>query len=137
MSPELDRVLSRLQGVRRHGSRWAARCPAHEDRHPSLSVRLGRDGAVLLHCFVGCSIEAIVGALDLRMSDLFPEQRGLPRSLREDGDRGTAERRLPHASWAPCSSVGLRTRRIATRSARGGVRHGGSSGDACTRRRLR
>lgn len=29
------------------------RCPAHEDRDPSLSVRQGHDG-ILVHCFAGC-----------------------------------------------------------------------------------
>lgn len=79
-SPELDRVLSRLEGVKRRGARWAARCPAHEDRHPSLSIGLGADGAVLLHCFCGCDVASIASALDLRTRDLFPERRGLPRS---------------------------------------------------------
>lgn len=86
-SPELDRVLSRLEGVKRHGARWAARCPAHDDRHPSLSVALGDDGAVLLHCFCGCSVDAITGALDLKARDLFPQRRGLPRSRYAKGWR--------------------------------------------------
>lgn len=87
MSPELDRVLSRLEGARRSGSRWIARCPAHEDRNPSLSVGLGAGGCVLLHCFVGCAPEAIASALGLSMRDLYPERRGLPRSPYAEGRR--------------------------------------------------
>ncbi|PZU43234.1 MAG: virulence protein [Sphingomonas sp.] len=39
-----------------------ARCPAHDDRTPSLGVSLGR-GAILLHCFAGCDQEAVIAAL--------------------------------------------------------------------------
>ena len=48
--PQVDVVLSRLERVRRSGGSWVARCPAHEDRSPSLSVRegCGRAGARLL-----------------------------------------------------------------------------------------
>lgn len=59
----LDVVLGRLAGVRRCGTQWVARCPAHEDREPSLSVALAADGRVLLHCFAGCPFRAILHAL--------------------------------------------------------------------------
>jgi putative DNA primase/helicase len=65
-------VLSRLDGVRRSGSRWAAFCPAHEDRHRSLSIGEGRDGGALLTCHAGCTVEAIVVALGFTVADLFP-----------------------------------------------------------------
>jgi hypothetical protein len=66
-------ILERLEGVRASGSdRWMARCPAHGDRTASLSVRLGDDGRVLLHCFSGCEFREIVEALDLRPEQLFP-----------------------------------------------------------------
>src|SRR5947209_7140585 len=50
------------------GGRWAAtgamcRCPAHDDRTPSLSVRPGRT-RLLLHCFAGCEASAILRALE-------------------------------------------------------------------------
>jgi hypothetical protein len=50
-----------------------ARCPAHDDREPSLSIRSGNDGRVLLHCHPGCSPEEVVKAAGIRMSDLFPD----------------------------------------------------------------
>jgi putative DNA primase/helicase len=69
----LDAVLARLERVKRSGNGWVARCPAHEDRHPSLSIGIGEDGRVLLHCHAGaaCPVEAIVAALGLKMRDLF------------------------------------------------------------------
>jgi putative DNA primase/helicase len=52
---------------------WEACCPAHEDANPSLSVRLGRDGQLVIKCHAaGCPPEAIVEALGLQMTDLFP-----------------------------------------------------------------
>ena len=61
-------VLSRLDGIRSSGpNRWMARCPAHSDRTPSLSVRWTGD-RVLLYCFAGCSYQDIVNALGLSPS---------------------------------------------------------------------
>ena len=36
-------ILTRLNGVRRSGEGWTAKCPAHEDKQSSLSVH-HRDG---------------------------------------------------------------------------------------------
>ncbi|HEX8215048.1 MAG TPA: toprim domain-containing protein [Allosphingosinicella sp.] len=56
--------------VERLGGRWTrkggmCRCPAHDDRTPSLSVRLGRS-RLLLHCFAGCEAGEILRALGTR-----------------------------------------------------------------------
>jgi hypothetical protein len=51
--------------------RWAARCPAHQDRSPSLSVREGDDGRVLVHCFAGCPLTDILAKVGLSIRDLF------------------------------------------------------------------
>jgi replicative DNA helicase len=48
-----------------------AQCPAHEDSNPSLSVKVGTDGRVLLNCHHGCAAETIVAQLGLTMADLF------------------------------------------------------------------
>lgn len=53
--------------VERLGGRWTprggmCRCPAHDDRSPSLSVRAGRS-RLLLHCFAGCDAGEILRAL--------------------------------------------------------------------------
>jgi hypothetical protein len=67
-------LLERLQGVKATGrDRWVARCPAHSDRNPSLSVRALADGRVLLHDFGGCDPGAVLDAVGLTFSDLFPE----------------------------------------------------------------
>jgi hypothetical protein len=91
----LDDVLARLEKVRRAGQGWSASCPAHPDRHPSLSVRVGDDGRVLLKCFAGCRIEAIVVALGLELQDLFADARATPRDSRATAQHRSAN---PHAS---------------------------------------
>jgi hypothetical protein len=67
-------LLDGLQGVRPTGpGRWVARCPAHEDRSPSLSVRELPDGRVLLHCFAGCATADVLDSIGLTLAALFPE----------------------------------------------------------------
>jgi len=67
----IERVLDRLDGVRKNGSGFVARCPGHDDNEPSLSVKEGGDGRVLVNCFAGCAAEEVVGAMGLSMPDLF------------------------------------------------------------------
>ena len=65
--------LDRLHGARPTGhNRWLAKCPAHQDRRPSLSVRELDDGRVLVHDFSGCTVADIVAAIGLELHDLFP-----------------------------------------------------------------
>jgi hypothetical protein len=71
-------LLGKLDWVRRSGGGWAARCPAHPDKSPSLSVREGEKG-LLLHCFSGCRIEDITQAIGIGVADLFYES-GMPRA---------------------------------------------------------
>jgi len=44
-------ILCLLQQVKQNNpNQWTARCPAHDDRTPSLSVSVGDGGRILLHC---------------------------------------------------------------------------------------
>jgi hypothetical protein len=74
----LDRILARLKGVRRSPQGWMAQCPAHGDRNPSLSIRED-EGKILLHCFAGCTVETICGAVGIRVSDLFIQSRAFQK----------------------------------------------------------
>ncbi len=58
--------------VEQLGGRWSGhggmcRCPCHDDRSPSLSVRPGRS-RLLFHCFAGCDTADILRALKARGS---------------------------------------------------------------------
>ncbi|MBI1778821.1 MAG: toprim domain-containing protein [Proteobacteria bacterium] len=59
---------------KRTGNDWMARCPAHEDHTPSLSIRDAGDGRVLVHCHAGCDQRDVI--MKLRSLGLWPE-RGL------------------------------------------------------------
>lgn len=74
-SPEVDKFLSRLQGVRKNGANWSARCPCRlDDDNPSLSIGQGRDGRVLVTCHRGtpCSLDQICEAAGCTVGDLMP-----------------------------------------------------------------
>ena len=77
MTP-LERILQKLPAAKRSGSGWSAKCPAHDDQHPSLTISEGDNGGVVLFCHAGCTVEAIVEALGLRLADLMPQ--GGPRA---------------------------------------------------------
>ena len=70
-----NQFLERLQGVKKSGAGWQAKCPGHDDRNASLSIREGDGGKVLIHCHAGCTAEAVAAAAGVRMVDLFPDAR--------------------------------------------------------------
>lgn len=75
MSEPMNRVLSALRDYghkpRRSGGGWYCRCPAHDDRTPSLSIAAGDDGRALVNCHAGCTVDAVCSAIGLRPADLF------------------------------------------------------------------
>jgi len=68
----LETVLAAIGDYRRSGKSYKARCPAHDDHSPSLSISATEDGSVRLKCWTGCATVAVVTALGLKMRDLFP-----------------------------------------------------------------
>ena len=72
---DLTELLSRLDGVQRKHGYHIARCPAHDDSQPSLSITEGRDGRVVMKCHGGCDFDSILGALHLDQGALSGERR--------------------------------------------------------------
>jgi hypothetical protein len=60
---EAEIVAKALKG-QRNGRGWLCRCPAHDDRTPSLSVTSGTDGRLLLYCHAGCTFLEVRAALE-------------------------------------------------------------------------
>ena len=74
-----------LEAVRRNGDGYVARCPAHDDRTPSLSVKDGDEGGVVLYCHAKCAPEAVCAAHGYKLRDLAPP---------DPGGNGSGRRRL-------------------------------------------
>ncbi len=55
--------IARVLNGHKVGSGWMARCPAHDDRKPSLSLRDASDGTALVHCHAGCDQRTVIEAL--------------------------------------------------------------------------
>jgi hypothetical protein len=71
----INAVLSRLQKVKPTGNnRWTCLCPAHDDRSPSMHIKLSESGHVLINCKVGCEVYDILGAIGLDWKDVMPDE---------------------------------------------------------------
>ena len=98
-SPELSTVLGRLEGVERSGESFVARCPAHKDRNPSLSISDG-DTRVLLTCHANCAFENIVSELGMTPADLI-------HARHRDDDRSRGQSRTA-ATPSKSSALAMR-----------------------------
>jgi len=97
-----DTLLTRLERVKQtQAGQWIARCPAHTDKSPSLSIKQCDDGTILLHDFGGCSPSDILAAVGLELADLFPK-RLKPRTPEE---RKTAREAFKRDSWSAALGV--------------------------------
>lgn len=95
-------IAQRLHARRVGDGRWVARCPAHPDSTPSLSLRAGRDGRTLIYCHAGCPADAVLAAGGLAWIDVMgaAAQHGRRQRQRSNQPREpqTAEEVL--AAWA-------------------------------------
>lgn len=111
-----SQIVKRLGGVWKPGGAMC-RCPAHADRSPSLSVRVG-DHALLFKCFAGChSRDVIRGILRLDENALHNVVGGGARTSRTPTD--FSRRRLALRIWddarpitGTSAEIYLRRRRI-------------------------
>jgi hypothetical protein len=73
-------IAARLHAKPSGKTKWTTRCPAHNDRRPSLAIAEGRDGRALLFCHAGCEIDAVAWALGVEVCDFFADDA--PAKLR-------------------------------------------------------
>jgi len=83
-------IVRELGGVW-HGNYAMCRCPAHDDRTPSLSVKAG-DTAVLFHCFAGCTSAEILAAL--RSDRIETRAEATDHPARRDRDLASLARKM-------------------------------------------
>jgi hypothetical protein len=80
-----EAVLPRLECVRETGHQHGVtRCPAHDDKNPSLAWRIVDDGTLLVKCWAGCTTHDIVDAIGLKLRDLFAQPHVDRRRLVDD-----------------------------------------------------
>lgn len=97
--------------ARRSGAGYTARCPAHADRSPSLAVREGRDGRVLVRCWAGCETAAVLAAAGLAWRDICGDSRARDRAEMRAGRQRQTRDRHRHARLATdARNLGARIR---------------------------
>ena len=75
----IHEFLSRFDKVKKSADQFLVCCPAHADRTPSLAVKEGPDGQILLKDHGGCQIDAILSAMNLEPVDLFHTKDPTPK----------------------------------------------------------
>lgn len=79
----VETLLSSLRKVKKTGpNKWQACCPAHDDSGPSLAIK-DDAGTILVHCFAGCSVDEVLGAIGMSVTDLFPPRDPTQRYERD------------------------------------------------------
>jgi hypothetical protein len=77
----LNRIAERFEDFQRSGKGYKARCPAHDDSNPSLSINEGEDGRILIHCHAGCPIADVLEVVGLTLADLQPGAKLWPKPI--------------------------------------------------------
>jgi putative DNA primase/helicase len=93
-------TIAKALGGRKVGVGWTARCPAHDDRTPSLSIRDTDDNKVLLRCHAGCDQGRVIAAL--RARGLWAEN-----GWRSPSQMGSPAEYKPNQNGARRSEVAL------------------------------
>lgn len=71
----IENLLSKLEKVKSTGNgRWLCSCPSHDDKSPSMHIRLEGDGRILINCKAGCGTYDILQSIGLDWADIMPEQ---------------------------------------------------------------
>lgn len=113
MSSTAEYIAIALDG-KRNGSGYMVYCPCHDDHTPSLSIRDGGNGKLLVHCFAGCDGTDVLAELRrLRLLDGY-ENKGTRNSRKhaaysssDDAERKRLER--ARIIWRSSTSLNVKT----------------------------
>ena len=90
--PHVETILRALEARPAGPDRWRARCSAHGGKSTqTLSLGLGTDGRILLHCFKGCAPGDVLAAAGLSWGDAFGDGPKSQPSLTRLAERSTEE----------------------------------------------
>ena len=70
--------LQHFKTIKRYGEKAQCQCPAHDDKHASLTITKGRK-CTLFYCHAGCAVDDVLKASGLEKKDTFYDVE--PRSL--------------------------------------------------------
>jgi hypothetical protein len=98
----VQRLLNLLERVSESQGGWRARCPAHEDKNPSLSIDMGDDGRILVTCHAGCELPSIAKAIGLELRDFFAPSATASAGTRTSGKSPRDFATLEDAIAAAC-----------------------------------
>lgn len=117
-SPSLEaqgrEIVERLGGVWRHGG-GMCRCPAHDDRTPSLSVRPG-ERRLLFHCFAGCETREVIRSLRALQLPTPELPAGGNETASTPADPGRRNRGAAARLWADARPIGRSPAEVYLRS---------------------
>jgi putative DNA primase/helicase len=86
-------IAGKLDAKHNGNGTYSAKCPAHDDKHASLSISAGHDGRVLLHCHAGCIAADILKKIGLAFADILPDD-GRPVKSRTKAPSATRTPRV-------------------------------------------
>ena len=101
MSAPVENLVERLH-AKRSGEGWKAKCPVHDDRDPSLSIREGSDGRALIKCHAGCQTNDVLAAIGLKPRDLFVSGKNGSEPPKQTLSRKTNEEKAEPINWQQC-----------------------------------
>ena len=98
-------TIAKALGGRKVGGGWMARCPAHEDRNPSLSIHDADDGKVLVCCHAGCDQARVIEALRTLVlcGGIDRKPPRAIRATRYQAQTGVADRDDDKRTKPPCA----------------------------------
>jgi len=109
-------LLDRLEHVRQSKpDHWRARCPAHQSdksRSRTLSICESDTGGVLIHCFAGCAYDAVLDAVGLQPSDLYPKDESIERTRHAQKPAGKSYRPIIQAAQRAATIVEVGARML-------------------------
>lgn len=65
MYESAEQIARTLGGARKAGDDWSCRCPAHDDKKASLSIKDSDKGRLLVHCHAGCAQDDVINELKI------------------------------------------------------------------------
>lgn len=87
-----DEFAALLNAKRVGRGKWVALCPAHPDKHPSLSITEGRKHPVVFKCMsAGCTQDEVIHAMGMTWKDILGER---PKMSKEASARLRDEQTL-------------------------------------------